>query len=209
MLASLWPAVAYGFAAAMTPGPLSMFLFSQAVSNGWRRTLPAAFSPLISDGPVAVLVLAILSQVPDSMIHYLRLAGGVFILYLAFGAWKTWRTAMPGEEISAGPGPNSLIKAAIVNWLNPNVYLGWSIILGPIVLGGWRKSPVLGIGLILAFYMTMIAVMMAMVVVFASTRNLGPRVRKYLMACAALALAGLGLYQLWMGSTGLLARFRL
>ena len=208
MFVSLMPAIAYGFAAAITPGPLSMFLLSQAVSNGWRRALPAAFSPLISDGPVAVLVLAVLSRVPDSMVNYLRVFGGAFILYLAFGAWKTWRTYKSDADISAGSRPNNLLKAAIVNWLNPNLYLGWSLILGPIVLGGWHKSPALGMGLILAFYVTMIAMMIAMVVVFAAARSLGPHVQKCLIGCASIALAGLGVYQLWLGSTGLLAPFR-
>ena len=41
--------------------PLWMFS-SQAVSRGWRKALPVAFSPLVTDGPVAILVLALLSQ---------------------------------------------------------------------------------------------------------------------------------------------------
>jgi len=37
-----------------------------------------------------------------------------------------------------------------------NLYLGWSLILGPIVLGGWHKSPAKGFALIVAFYATLI-----------------------------------------------------
>jgi threonine/homoserine/homoserine lactone efflux protein len=48
--------MAYAFAAAVQPGPLQTYLISQTLSHGWRRTLPAAFSPLIGDGPVIVLV---------------------------------------------------------------------------------------------------------------------------------------------------------
>jgi threonine/homoserine/homoserine lactone efflux protein len=205
MFVYLMPAVAYGFAAAVTPGPLSMFLLSQAVSSGWRRTLPATLSPLITDGPVAVLVLAALSQVPDGLVNYLRLFGGAFILYLAFGAWKTWRTFSSEKEISVESNPNNLLKAAIVNWLNPNLYLGWSLILGPIVLGGWHKSPANGLALIAAFYITLIATMIVMVLVFAAARALGPRIRKSLIGCSSIALAGLGFYQLWLGSSSLLA----
>lgn len=205
MLAELIPAVAYGFAGAVTPGPLLMFLLSQAVSNGWRRTLPATFSPLITDGPVAVLVLAVLSQVPPDLIHYLRLVGGAFILYLALGAWRAWRRFNPEKAIQAESNPKSLLKAVVVNWLNPNLYLGWSVILGPMVLGVWRRSPATGFGLIAAFYATLIVTMIALVLVFAAARVLGSRIQRILIACSSAALALLGFYQLWIGSTALIA----
>jgi threonine/homoserine/homoserine lactone efflux protein len=207
MLLDLMPAVAYGFAGAVTPGPLLMFLLSQAVSHGWRRTLPATLSPLITDGPVAVLVLALLSQVPQNLINCLRLIGGAFILYLAFGAWTAWRAFDSEQTIPAGSKANSLRKAVVVNWLNPNLYLGWSLILGPIVLSGWHKSPAKGFALIAAFYTTLILTMIAMVLVFAAARALGPRIQRILIACSSAALAGLGIYQLYLGISALITSY--
>jgi threonine/homoserine/homoserine lactone efflux protein len=199
MLAYLITGIVYGFAAAVTPGPLSMFLISESVSKGWRKTLPAAFSPLISDGPVALLILTALSQVPSGMVRYLRLFGGAFILYLAYGAWKSWRSFNSEGPIPVDSGSNSLMKAAIVNWLNPNPYLGWSIVLGPLLLGGWRKSPANGLALILGFYATIIVSMIGMILLFAAAKALGPMVRKKLIGLSSIALACLGFYQLWLG----------
>ena len=205
MLAYLISGITYGFAAAVTPGPLSMFLISQAVSKGWKKTLPVAFSPLISDGPIAVLILTALSRVPAGMVLYLRLFGGAFILYLAFGAWKTWRGFDAETAISADSGSNGLMKAAAVNWLNPNSYLGWSTVLGPILLSGWRKSPSNGIALILGFYVTIIVSMAGMILLFAAAKTLGPKIRKSLIGLSSIALACLGLYQLWLGISAMTA----
>jgi threonine/homoserine/homoserine lactone efflux protein len=205
MFASLIPGITYGFAAAVTPGPLCMYLISQAVTSGWRRTLPAAFSPLLSDGPVAFLVLGILSRAPSKFVQYLRLPGGIFILYLAFKAWQSWRRFGTEETRSIRSGSNSLWKAAVVNWLNPNLYLGWSIILGPIVLSGWNRSPAMGIGLISAFYVSMIGTMIGMVILFSAAKTLGPRMRKVLIGLSSIGLAYLGLYQLWLGIAALRA----
>jgi threonine/homoserine/homoserine lactone efflux protein len=205
MVTSLIPGITYGFAAAVTPGPLCMYLISQSITAGWRRTLPAAFSPLISDGPVAIVVLGILSQAPSSFVQYLRLPGGLFILYLALGAWRSWRTFDSHNAVPVPSDSNNLWKAAIVNWLNPNLYLGWSIILGPIVLSGWNESPATGIGLISAFYMTMIGTMIGMIILFAAARTLGPKVRKSLIGLSSIGLAYLGLYQLWLGISALRA----
>jgi threonine/homoserine/homoserine lactone efflux protein len=143
-----------------------------------------------------------LSQVPASLVQYLRLLGGAFILYLAFGAWKSWRDPDSGKAIPASSG-SSLLKAVIINWLNPNPYLGWSIFLGPMALSGWRESSAKGIALILGFYGTMIAAMMGMILLFAAARTLGPRVRRSLIGLSSIALACLGLYQLWLGSFAL------
>jgi threonine/homoserine/homoserine lactone efflux protein len=200
MLAYLLPGMAFGFAAAVTPGPLSMYLFSQAVSHGRRHALPIAFAPLLSDGPIAALILTVLSRVPDRLVHYLHLLGGFFILYLAFGAWKSWRDFRWEKEMRPQPGSNSLLKAVLVNWLNPNPYLGWSTILGPMVLKGWRDSAMNGAALILGFYLTMIATMIAMILLFAAAGTLGPRIRRSLIGLSSIALACLGLYMLWLGS---------
>jgi threonine/homoserine/homoserine lactone efflux protein len=209
MFSSLIPGITYGFAAAVTPGPLSMYLISQSISAGWRRALPVAFSPLISDGPVALLVLAVLSQVPSNVVQYLRIPGGLFIFYLAFGAWKTWRGFDSGIADPAPSGSSNLWKSTIVNWLNPNMYLGWSIILGPIVLSAWHKSPAIGIGLLLGFYVTMIVTMIGMIILFAAAGTFGPKVRKSLIGLSSIGLAFLGIYQLWLGISALHAASQL
>jgi threonine/homoserine/homoserine lactone efflux protein len=191
--------IAYGFAAAVTPGPLSMYLLSQAVRHGWRRALPAAFAPLISDGPIAVLVLIVLSAVPPILVNYLRLIGGAFLLYLAFEAWQSWRAFDSENKILEAPNPNRLLKAAIINWLNPNPYFGWSIFLGPAVITGWRLSPPNGIALLVGFYVTIVVAAIGIIVLFAAARTLGPKVRRSLIGLSSMALACLGLYQLWLG----------
>ena len=98
MLLYLLQGAAYGFAAAAQPGPFMAYLVSQTLSNGWRRTLPMIFAPLLSDGPIIVLVLFLLSRIPPWWIQLLRFSGGFFLLYLSFGAWRAWRSAGRGEE---------------------------------------------------------------------------------------------------------------
>jgi threonine/homoserine/homoserine lactone efflux protein len=191
--------MAYAFAAAVQPGPLQTYLISQTLSHGWRRTLPAAFSPLISDGPVIVLVLLVLSRVPVWLVQGLRLAGGVFVLYLAWGAVKAWR-GYDAQQMA--PAPSSLLRAALVNVLNPNPYISWSLVLGPLLLKGWREAPANGVALLAAFYGTMVLSLAGTIVLFAAARNLGPRVTRVLIGLSSVALACFGCYLLWSGVGG-------
>jgi threonine/homoserine/homoserine lactone efflux protein len=195
--------MAYAFAAAVEPGPLQTYLISQTLSHGWRRTLPAAFSPLISDGPVIALVLLVLSRVPAWMVQGLRLTGGIFVLYLAWGAAKSWRAY---DARHTTPAPSSLLQAALVNVLNPNPYISWSLVLGPLLLKAWRETPANGVALLAGFYGVMVLSLAGTIALFAAARNLGPRVNRVLIGLSSVALACFGCYLLWSGIGGLAAR---
>jgi threonine/homoserine/homoserine lactone efflux protein len=184
------------FAAAVQPGPIQAYLVTQALSHGWRRTLPAAFSPLVSDGPIIALVLLVLSRLPAPLLLALRGAGGVFLLFLALVALRTWRRFDAGSAPAAPSGRQNLLRATLVNLLNPGPYLGWSLVMGPLLLKGWREAPAHGIALLVAFYVTMVATQCGIVLLSASARGLGPRVNRVLVGVSAAALAGLGVYQL-------------
>lgn len=196
--------IIYGFAAAVQPGPFSAYLISQSLRSGWRRTLPAALAPLISDGPIAMLALLILRSVPARLVLWLRLLGGVFVIYLAAAAWKAWRNYRAGEADAASSAYRNVLKAATVNLLNPNPYLSWTLVLGPLALRGWGEAPLNGITLIVSFYAAMIASLAAIIFVFHAARSLGQRVNRFLIGVSAVALALFGLYQLWLGLVALI-----
>ena len=201
MLVYLILGITYGFAAAVMPGPLSTYLISQALTNGWRRTLPATFAPLLSDGPIILLVLLILTRLPLWLEQLLRFSGGFFVLYLAVGAAKAWRAHDEREALRVQSSRQSLVKATMVNLLNPNPYLSWTLVLGPLLLKGWRETPGNALTLLVSFYGTMIFIMVMLVALFSAARNLGPKVNRSLIGASAVALACFGLYQLWLGVT--------
>ncbi len=83
MLSYLLLGSGFAFAAAIQPGPLQAYLLSSVAQRGWKRTLPAALSPLLSDGPIILIVLLILTRLPDSAARLLQAAGGLLLLYFA------------------------------------------------------------------------------------------------------------------------------
>ena len=191
--------IGYGFAAAVQPGPFQTYLISRSLSRGWRRTLPAALAPLVSDGPIIMLCLLVLSQVPLWFQRALYIAGGFFILYLAYGAYKSWRNFDPNlPSVSAGTR-QSVLQAALMNALSPGPYIYWSLVTGPILLRGWRETPVHGIGFLAGFYVTVVSSLLAIILVFGTASQLGPKINRILLGISALALLVFGLYQLWQG----------
>jgi len=190
----------YAFAAAVQPGPFQTYLISQTLANGWRRTIPAAFAPLLSDGPIIALVLLVLSRMPGWLVQVLQCAGGVFLLYLAVGAFKTWRDFDVEKTKEIQSSRQTVLNAAMVNLLNPAPYIGWSLVMGPLLIKGWREAPTNGIALLIGFYTTMILVTLGIMLMFSGARNLGPRVSRALVGLSAIALVCFGLYELWQGT---------
>jgi threonine/homoserine/homoserine lactone efflux protein len=199
MLPFLFQGLTLGFAAGAQPGPFQAYLISQTLSQGWRRAWIAAFAPLLSDGPIVALVLLALSQVPDWFQRVLQIVGGTFVLYLAWGAFKAWKSFTPEEETSPQNGPQSLLRAALMNALSPGPYLFWSLVIGPLIVTAWRESPSNALSIMLAFYFAMIGLNIGVVILFGQAARFGNRVRKAMLGFSVVALAGFGAYQLWQG----------
>ncbi len=187
----------FAFAAAVQPGPLQAFLISRVAADGWRRTLPAAIAPLISDGPIALLILLVLHNVARGFESVLKGIGGLVFLYIAARVLMEWRHARAGEPPEAQSAPRTLLQAVAVNLVNPGPYLGWSLILGPQALQAWAESPAHAAALIGSFYVVMTLSLVLFIMLVGTTTRFGPRARQHLLLVSSVALAGIALYSLW------------
>jgi threonine/homoserine/homoserine lactone efflux protein len=199
MLVYLLFGVTYAFAAAIQPGPFQTFIISRTLENGWKRTLPAAFAPLLSDGPIIVLVLLILTSVPPWLLRFLQIGGGLLLLYLAYSSFRSFLNFDKLNKPEESKPNNTLLKAVLVNLLNPAPYIGWSLIMGPMFIKGYQQSAADGIALIAGFYITIVLAQMGIILLFGLAKNLGPKVTRITLGIAAAGLAAFGVYLLWQG----------
>ena len=192
-------AAAIGFSAGVTPGPLQAVFLSYAIKGGWKKALPAAFAPLVTDGPVILLVLVILNNLPEAFLRILQIGGGIFILYLA---WESFSAYRHFEGIKAAQDTNNwgtLLKAATMNILGPGPWLFWSLINGPNLLLTWGVSPWWGAAYLVSFYGVFILTNIALILIFSGMRQMGEPVRRTLLLVSAVILAGFAVYQLLQG----------
>jgi hypothetical protein len=87
----------------------------------------------------------------------------------------------------------------MMNALSPGPYLYWSLVTGPILLAGWRETPINGVGFLVSFYTAIVLSLVAIILVFGTAQRFGPRINRMLLGVSAIALAGFGLYQLGLG----------
>jgi threonine/homoserine/homoserine lactone efflux protein len=200
-----------GATAAAQPGPFQAFLLSLIARDGWRRTLPAALAPLISDGPIIVLVLLVLVQLPEWLLSVLQITGGVFLLFLAWGAWQAFRDSSPAIDGALpaiqGDVRSNILKASLMNFLSPSPYIFWATVTGPILIDAWRQAPTLGLAFLAGFYTALIGGLTLFIFVFAGASRIDPRMNRVLSAVSAIGLFAFALYQLVAGINDLRAMF--
>ncbi len=187
-------AISIGFSAGVTPGPLQAVFLSYAIKGGWKKALPAAFAPIVSDGPVVLLVLVILNNLPENFLVALQIAGAIFLLYLAWDAFKAYRNYQEIKEIQITNGWGTLLKATVMNLLGPGPWLFWSLINGPNLLQAWEIAPWWGILYISSFYGVFILTNIGLILLFSSMRKMGEKVRRVLLLFSAILLLGFAIY---------------
>jgi threonine/homoserine/homoserine lactone efflux protein len=188
-----------GLSAVASPGPFQAYLISQTLKTSWRRTMPAAFAPLISDGPIILLVLFGLTQLPDQFLLYIQFAGGLLLLYFAWRTFQAFRRFEFDLAAASAPGSQNLFEAALVNALSPGPWIFWSLMAGPILLEGWRISPAYGSAYLVGFYGTLIIGLGLFILILGTARQFGEKFTRTLLGLSALILFFFGLYQLYKG----------
>ncbi|MFW5808430.1 MAG: LysE family translocator, partial [Spirochaetota bacterium] len=140
-----------GIFAGITTGPLSVYILSEVAAGRPGHGIAAAFSPLVSDGPVAILSIVVLSAVPDrsGLFSLLFAAGGIYLLFLSYRSFADLRHETAAVSGTAG---HSLIRGVWVNLLNPNPYIFWITVGGPVVGLYAERFPVSAFLFVIFFY---------------------------------------------------------
>lgn len=201
-----------GISAGFSPGPTQTYQFSQTLRRGWQKTWYLSLVPIVSDAPISISLYLLLSQLPAFFITVLRIIGGLFILFLAWNAYKSFQKMT--EPIARIKGTQTdeqnpvsdrmFLKAAMMNLLNPNVYIFWGTVGVPKVIEGLAISPWYAAAFILGFYLTLIPVMALSIILFGTSKMLPGNVQRWIGFGLAMMLAGMGLYNIWQGVSTLL-----
>lgn len=186
-----------GLNAGILPGPIQTYLAQTSLVYGWRRAMIGVFSPLVADIPVIVLSVLVLSNVSETVIRLLRIGGGVFILWLAFTSLRSIRAgALIGEgahvDVTLSRG-KLFMRMVGINIFSPAPWLFWSTVNGPLLIEGWRQTPLAGIGFLVGFYGTLIGVFALIVLAFGWLRGINPKVTRSLMMAATALLILIGI----------------
>jgi threonine/homoserine/homoserine lactone efflux protein len=190
-----------GFVAGVTPGPVLTLVVAETFQGGWRRGAAVAAGPLLADGPIIVVAVFVLAQLPPVAVRGLSLVGGGFLLYLAASTFWSSRRAQLTRD---GPGSarTTLLKGWLARVLTPNAYLFWFLVGAPLLVRAGQDDWLAAPAFLLGYYSTIVG--SNVVLALALHRWVGlfsERLYRGLLLFASGVLAAYGIGMIGRGAT--------
>ena len=114
--------ISLAFVASITPGPNNLMLLASGMNHGIRRTLPHLAGVSLGFGFLIFLVALGLGAVFEKYAAIelvLKIAGGVYLIYLA---WKIFNTSGI-NSVDGADVPMTFLQAAAFQWVNPKAWV--------------------------------------------------------------------------------------
>jgi threonine/homoserine/homoserine lactone efflux protein len=141
--------ISLGFAAGISPGPLSALVVTTALQRGVAAGVRVGIAPLLSDLPVVALSVLAVGAFPTGFLPYVAIAGGVFVVFLGV---DTYRKAERASFEHRQADRRDLRRGFITNILSPHPWLFWLGVGGPLLVSAWDRGAVPAATFLLGFY---------------------------------------------------------
>ncbi len=154
LFSSLSAGIILGLSAGFAPGPLLTLVVSQTLKYNMREGLKIVVAPLITDLPIIIMSLFILTKLSDFKIilGIISCIGAVYIISLSIEHLKIKPSKINIEE----DVPDSIKKGIIVNALSPHPYLFWITVGAPLTIRLYNNNFLSAIIFVSCFYLLLI-----------------------------------------------------
>ena len=144
----------FGLTAGISPGPLLTLVISETLRHNKTEGVKIAVAPLITDIPIVLLTIFILSKMASSdiVLGIISILGGIFIAYLGYDSIKSKGIEIDIQNLKL----KSIRKGIIVNILSPHPYIFWLMVGAPITIKAYQASPVAAFAFIISFYVLLV-----------------------------------------------------
>lgn len=170
MLTALASGILLGFSAGISPGPMLTLVLTQTLRHGWREGCKIALAPLLTDPPIILVTLLLASKLAQwqPLLGAISLAGGIFVLFLA---WETFRPARP-HATAAAELPRSWLKGIVTNLLNPHPWLFWLTVGTAMLANAMQRDRSVATAFLAGFYLLLVGSKIGIALLVSRSRNL-------------------------------------
>ena len=177
-------------------GPLLTMVVRETLSGGLRAGLWTAAAPLFSDGPLIVLSLVASAWIATnvSVLLAITVAGSVFLAKMGIDCFRMETPDLTASKDHIPKG--SFARGITTNLLNPNVYVFWFLIGGPLMAGVVEDEILAPVAYALSFLVSIIVTKatIAYIIFRASEGISATAYRRLLGGCGAVMIGFSGYY---------------
>ena len=183
-----------GIVEGIKPGPLLTIVIRETLSGGLRAGLWTAAAPIFTDGPLVIFSLfaaAWIATNPSALL-VITLAGAIFLAQMGY---ECFGLEPPNMDEDAPPPTGSFLRGVITNLLNPNVYVFWYLIGGPLMASAADDEILAPIAYAITFLVTIMLTKAAIAyAIHRASGNISAVVYRRLLAICGLVMIGFSLY---------------
>ena len=183
-----------GIVEGIKPGPLLTMVIRETLSGGLRAGLWTAAAPIFTDGPLVIFSLfaaAWIATNPSTLLA-ITLAGAIFLAQMGY---ECFGLEPPNMDEDAPPPTGSFLRGVITNLLNPNVYVFWFLIGGPLMASAADEEILAPIAYAITFLVTIMLTEAAIAyAIHRASGNISATVYRRLLAICGIVMIGFSLY---------------
>lgn len=159
-----------GLSAGFAPGPLLTLVISETLQHDIKSGVKVALAPIITDFPIIILTLFILSKLSDfhNILGIISLAGGLFILYMGYKSLRTKGVKINLDEIKS----KSFTKGVLANALSPHPYLFWFSVGAPTMTKAMLQNISAPLAFIISFYAFLVGSKIVLAILIGKSKSL-------------------------------------
>ncbi len=149
--------ITLGVVEGVKPGPLLTTVIKETLTNGFRGGIRAASAPFFTDGPLILFSIFMAGYIADQPLLFCGIAvlGAIFLTRMGM---ECFNPEIPDIDVTDLDLTQSLKKGILTNLLNPNAYIFWLLIGGPLMATAADSEPIAPFAYAISFLVSIVLV---------------------------------------------------
>ena len=179
--------ITLGVVEGVKPGPLLTTVIKETLTSGFRGGIRAASAPIFTDGPLIIFSIFMAGWIATQPLVFcgISILGAIFLTKMGI---ECFYPEIPDIDSSDVDLSKSLKRGILTNLLNPNAYIFWLLVGGPLMATVADTAPLAPFAYAISLILSIVIVKIALAYFFSKAQvNLSSD--RYLLALKICGLA--------------------
>ena len=188
IIALIIAGISLGVIEGIKPGPLLTMVIRETLSGGLRAGIRTAAAPIFTDGPLIIISLFAANWFASNptILALISILGSIFLMKMGLECFSMNPPTLEDDNYDYS---TSFRRGILTNLLNPNVYVFWFLIGGPLMASAAEKEPLAPIAYAISFLISIILVKTFIAYLFDKSRgNISAKTYKFALTLCGIAM---------------------
>jgi threonine/homoserine/homoserine lactone efflux protein len=146
-----------GVVEGIKPGPLLTTVIKETLTNGFKGGIRAASAPFFTDGPLILFSIFMAGWIANQPLVFCGIAilGAIFLTRMGMECFNPEIPDIDSTDVDLN---QSFKKGILTNLLNPNAYIFWLLIGGPLMATVADSEPIAPFAYAISFLISIVLV---------------------------------------------------